>query len=107
LRDDPASGARTERRQLDFGGLPAAVQREIGIDVELALQRLAAGILEHQHGPAALTDKFERPQRPRTVEFVPQSIFMCETTNNGGMRAFRDGPNRQYRPALPVGARTP
>ena len=75
--------------------------------VELALQRLAAGILEHQHGPAALTDQLERPQRPCTVEFVPQSIFMCETINNGGMRALRDGPNRQYRPALPVGARTP
>ena len=75
--------------------------------VELALQRLATGILEHQHGPAALTDKLERPQRPRTVELVPQSIFMCETTDKGRMRALRDGPNRQYRPALPVGARTP
>ena len=67
--------------------------------VELALQRLATGILEHQHGPAALTDQLERPQRPGTVEFVPQSKFMCETINNGGMRALRGGAE----PPIPTG----
>ena len=45
--------------------------------------------------------KLQRPHRPGTVELILQGKFMSETINNGGMRALRDGPNRQY----PTGSR--
>ena len=37
---------------------------------EQSVERLAAGILEHQYGPAAFTPKLQRPQSPCTVQLV-------------------------------------
>ena len=42
------------------------------------IKRLAARILEHQHGPTAFAHKLQRQQRPRSVEFVLQSVFVGE-----------------------------
>ena len=44
------------------------------------LERLAARIFEHQHGPTEL----ERPHRPSTVQLVLQSVFVGQTSEACG-----------------------
>ncbi|TPK66932.1 hypothetical protein FJ930_23630 [Mesorhizobium sp. B2-4-15] len=43
---------------------------------DLTAKRFAALILEYQNSPASIADEFQRPRRPRTVEFAPQVVFM-------------------------------
>src|SRR5882672_9468626 len=50
---------------------------------EQPLERLPAGILEHQHGPAAFSDKLKRTRRPRPVQLLLQSIFVSKTIQDG------------------------
>ena len=74
---------------------------------EQPIERLAAGILEHQHDPAAVSHELQRSHRPRAVQFVLQSIFVSEAIEDGGVRMLPDGPRRQYSTAVAAGARTP
>ena len=74
---------------------------------EKAFKRLAARVLEHQHGPTALADKLERPHRPRAVQLVLQSVFVGKAIEAGGRRVLRGGQYGQHRAPLAVVAQTP
>ena len=56
-------------------------------------ERLTAWILEHQHGPTALTRELQRPHRPRGVQLILQAVFVSESIEAGGCRMLR---GRQY-----------
>ena len=45
---------------------------------EQPLERLAARIFEHQHGPTAIARKLQRTHGPRTIQLILQSIFVGE-----------------------------
>jgi hypothetical protein len=45
---------------------------------EQPLERLAAGVLEHQHEPSFAANKPDRPRRPVGVKISPQRVFMLE-----------------------------
>src|SRR5215475_2119856 len=45
---------------------------------EQPFERLAARILEHQHGPARVAYELQRPHCPRRVELVLQLVFVRE-----------------------------
>ena len=45
---------------------------------EQPVERLAARILEHQHGPTAFAHELQRPHRPRPVELILQPVFVSE-----------------------------
>ena len=62
---------------------------------EQSVKRLAAGILEHQHGPTAFADEFERPHRPRPFQLVLQSVFVSKTIEGGRCRMLRGGQHGQ------------
>src|SRR5580704_12772009 len=64
-------------------------QKEVHLErhAEQSLERLAAGILEHQHGPAALTNQPEWTRRPRPIQLLLQSILVSKTIE-GGRRAM-------------------
>ena len=51
---------------------------------EQPVERLAARVLEHQHGPAALAHELQRPHRPRTVQLVLQAVFVSKAIEGGG-----------------------
>ena len=72
---------------------------------EQPLERLAAGILEHQRGPAALADELQRPRRPCAVQFVPQSIFVGEAIEGRRRRLLRGGQHGQHGVRLPSAPR--
>jgi hypothetical protein len=54
-----------------------------------AFERLASRELEHQHGPATLEQKLQRPHRPRPVEVFLQSVFVRETADTVSGRVLR------------------
>src|SRR5882724_7890784 len=60
------------------------------------LERLAAGILEHQHGPAALTNQLEWTHRPRPVQLLLQSIFVSKTIEGGRCGMLRSRQHGQH-----------
>ena len=60
------------------------------------VERLAAGILEHQRGLTLVADERQRPHRPAFVQFVPQSVLVGQAIERG--RA-PDVPRRAVRPA--------
>ena len=72
---------------------------------EQPLERLAAGILEHQHGPAAFADELQRPHRPGPVQLVLQSVFVGEAIEGGGCRMLRGGQHGQHGGRLPLAPR--
>ena len=45
---------------------------------EQTVERLAARILEHQHGPTGVAHELQRPHRPCPVELVFQLVFVSE-----------------------------
>jgi hypothetical protein len=49
----------------------------------LAEQR-AAGIFEHEHGPAALAHELERPRRPRFLQLVLDREFVAQALEANG-----------------------
>src|SRR5258706_10253763 len=73
-------------------------QEEIHLErhAEQSLERLAAGILEHQRGPAALTKQLEWTHRPRPVQLLLQSIFVSKTIQSGRRRMLRSGEHGQH-----------
>src|SRR5882672_5612511 len=72
---------------------------------EQPLERLPAGILEHQHGPAAFSDKLKRTRRPRPVQFLLQSIFVSKTIQ-GGRRGMLCSRKHGQHGAVSVGVAT-
>ena len=44
----------------------------------MPIERIAAGILEHEHRAAVVARKRERSRRPFRIEFVREGIFMLE-----------------------------
>ena len=63
---------------------------------EQSVERLAAGVLEHQHGPTAFAHELERPHRPRPVQLILQSVFVSEAIEGGGRRVLRGGQHGQH-----------
>ena len=64
-RGRQADGHAQERRNL-----PRLSQEPI--------ERLAAGVLEHEHRPTLATNQRERPSRPVGVKLVPKRIFVLK-----------------------------
>jgi len=60
------------------------------------VQGLAAGVLEHQHGPTAVADELDRPRRPCPVELVLQVVFASKAIEGGRCRMFRGGQHGQH-----------
>ena len=46
-------------------------------------ERFAAGVIEHQHGPAMFAHEFQRPRRPGPVQFAFQLVVMGEAVKVG------------------------
>jgi metallophosphoesterase superfamily enzyme len=42
------------------------------------IERLAARIVEHQHGSTGVAHELQRPHRPGLVEFILQFVFVRE-----------------------------
>ena len=70
-------------------------------------QRLAAGGFQHQHGPATVADKLQRPRRPRPVQLVPQGVFMGQPVQGRRRRMLCGGQHRQHRMLLAIGPPAP
>jgi hypothetical protein len=62
---------------------------------EQSVQRLAAGVLEHQHGPTAFPDELDRSHRPGRVQLVLQSVFTGKAIEGGRCRMLRGGQHNQ------------
>ena len=45
---------------------------------EQPVERLAARIIEHQHGPTGVAHELQRPHRPCAVELILQLVFVRE-----------------------------
>src|SRR5215813_2388973 len=45
---------------------------------EQTVERLAAQIIQHQHGPTSVAYEGQRPRRPRPVELIFQLVFVLE-----------------------------
>ncbi len=74
---------------------------------EQPIERLAARVLEHQHGPAVFAHELQRPYRPGAIELVFQFVFMGEAVESGGRRALPRRQHNQHSPPFAVGARAP
>ena len=70
---------------------------------EQSVQQLAAGILEHQHGPSAVANELKRTHRPRPVQLVLQFVFTSKAVEGGRGRLLRRGQYGQYGGPLTVG----
>ena len=70
---------------------------------EQPVERLAAGVLEHQHGPTALAHELQRPHRPRPVQLVLQSVFVSKAIEGGRCRMLRGGQHDQHGGPMTVG----
>src|SRR5262249_7529912 len=58
--------------------------------------RLATWILQNQHRPIAVANQLQRPNGPRTLQMVLQSVFVRETIETGRPRALCKQPQRQH-----------
>ena len=74
---------------------------------EQPVQRLAAGVLEHQHGPTAFADELERSHRPRPVQLVLQSVFVSKAIEGGRRRMLGGGQHGQHGGLTTVSVLTP
>src|SRR5580704_16966188 len=82
-----ASPMKLAESQGDFGRQAQEVARLQG-RAKQPLERLAAGILEHQHGPAAVTNQLEWTHCPRAIQLLLQSIFVSKTIQSGRCRVL-------------------
>ena len=74
---------------------------------EQPIERLAARILEQQHGSTAFAGKRQRPRRPCGVELVPQFIFVGEAIEDGRGRALHSRQHGQKGAAAAVAVLAP
>ena len=62
------------------------------------VERLAAQIIEHQHGPTGVAHEGERPRRPCPVELIFQLVFVREAIEvlrgTGGRRQGQQAARR-------------
>ena len=63
---------------------------------EQPLERLAARILEHQHGPTALAHELQGPRRPGAVQLILQPVFVRQAIEDIRWRVFRGEEHRQH-----------
>jgi hypothetical protein len=77
--------------------------RQLHGRAEQSVQRLAVGVLEHQHDPAALADEFKRSRRPRPIQLVLQSVFASEAIEGGRCRMLRGGQHSEHSGLIAVG----
>ncbi len=68
-------------------------------------ERLAAVILEHQHGTTVFAHEFQRPRRPSAVQLIFQLIFVREPIEDERRRVFRGDEHRQHGVPAAPGAR--
>ena len=78
----------------------------IGV-AEPPVERLAAGILEHQCGPTAFADELQRSCCPCPVQVVLQFIFVSEAIEGGRRRMLGGGQHCQHGAAVSVSAQAP
>ena len=76
LVDEAAPVHLAERRRERDGD--AQELRHLQRPAEQAIERLAAGILEHQHRAAVVARKRERSHRPFSIKFGLEGIFVFE-----------------------------
>jgi hypothetical protein len=69
---------------------------------EKRVERLAAGILEQQRGPAVFAHKRQRPHQRPSVQFIPQSVFVSQLINEAWWGLFRGGEHGQHGLAVAV-----
>ena len=74
---------------------------------EQPVERLAAGILEQQHGPPRFAHELQRPHRPRPVQFVLQPVFVRQPINEAGRGMLRGREDGQHGGPLTVAAIPP
>ena len=67
----------------------------IGV-AEEPVERLAAGILEHQNGLTAISLKFKRSHRPRAVQLILEGVFVGKAVEGGRCRWFRGWEHDQH-----------
>ena len=70
-------------------------------------ERLAARIFEHENGPGAILHELQRLRRPGAVQFVLQSIFVCDAIEALRCRVLRGRSHGQHDVSFAVGAFTP
>ena len=64
--------------------------------IEQTLKRLAAQIIEHQHGPTGVAHEGERPRRPCRVELILQLVFVREAMEAVWRRVRGSGQHGQH-----------
>jgi hypothetical protein len=74
---------------------------------EQPFQELTTRVFQHQHGPAALLPKRQRPCRPGPVQRVLQGIFMDEAIEAGRCRMGRGGQHGEHGAATAIGVTAP
>ena len=70
-------------------------------------EQLAAGILEHQNGTAAISHKLERPHRPIGVQLILEGVFVGKAIEGGRCRLLRGWEHDQHTLAPAFCAVTP
>ena len=70
-------------------------------------EQLAAGILEHQNGPTAVSQKLQRPHGPRAVKLILQGVFVGKAIEGGRRRLLRGWEHDQHAVAPTFRAVTP
>ena len=89
---------------------PTAMRRkrpDIHRRAEQSAEQLAAGILEHQNGPTAISHKLERPHRPRAVQLILEGVFVGKAIESGRCWLLRGGEHDQHVLAARLGALAP
>src|SRR5215831_5618551 len=71
------------------------------------MERLAACILEHQHGPGAVARKLQRLRRPIPVELILQGVFVSKAIKARARGVLGGGLNDQHSAAVAVIADAP
>ena len=87
------------------GDLDGELQKALHLQgrSEQSVERLAAGVLEHQHALPAFADERERSHRPRPVQFVLQSVFVSKAIEGGRRRMLRGGQHDQHGGRITLG----
>src|ERR1700723_1436661 len=99
-----ATSMKLAKSHSDVGRQAQEVDRLQG-RAKQPLERLAAGILEHQHGPAAITNQLEWTHPPRAIQLLLQSIFVSKTIQSGRCRVLCSRSHGQHG-AVSVGLAT-
>jgi predicted phosphoribosyltransferase len=71
------------------------------------VERLASGVLKQQYDPPVLAHKRQRPHRRSTVQFIPQSVFVIQPTNETWGRVFQRGKHGEHSGPAAISVITP